>query len=206
MQLYVTTTSPYARVARIAVIEHGLQEQVEIKLAATRQSNSPYYDLVPSGRVPVLVRDDGVQMEESDIICAYFESIGSGPPMCPAWDQDNWAYGRLHALARSFVDGVAVWGRETLRAEEDQSPTILAHEAARAQRMADLWETEIEHPLMQGKLNLAQLILCAALDSLQRYKVCDARDGRPKLTAWHARLSERASVRATHPVTGSPAG
>ena len=44
MQLYITPTSPYARVARIAVIEKGLGERVEIILALTRTAGSPYYN------------------------------------------------------------------------------------------------------------------------------------------------------------------
>ena len=41
MKLYVTYTSPYARLARIVVIEKGLQDRVEIVAAQTRKQNSP---------------------------------------------------------------------------------------------------------------------------------------------------------------------
>jgi hypothetical protein len=33
----------------------------------------------------------------------------------------------------------------------------------RARRMVDLWETEIDHPVMCGKLNLVQIALACAL-------------------------------------------
>ncbi len=35
-----------------------------------------------------------------------------------------------------MCDGIAVWGREMARPENERSPTTLAHESARAQRMA----------------------------------------------------------------------
>ncbi len=43
MQLYVTYGSPYARLARIIVIEKALEDRVEIIEAKTRTPGSPYY-------------------------------------------------------------------------------------------------------------------------------------------------------------------
>jgi hypothetical protein len=70
---------------------------------------------------------------------------------------------RLGALASSLLDGLSVWGREIVRPENEQSPTIIRHESDRARRMADLWETEIDHPVMCGRLNLVQIALACAL-------------------------------------------
>ena len=55
MKLYVTYTSPYARLARIVVIEKELADTVSIVEAKTRIANSDYYKVNPSGRVPYLV-------------------------------------------------------------------------------------------------------------------------------------------------------
>jgi len=60
MKLYITPGSPYARMARIVVLEKGLEKRVEIIAAQTRTTDSPYYGINPSGRVPYLIRDDGV--------------------------------------------------------------------------------------------------------------------------------------------------
>jgi len=69
MKLYVTYTSPYARLARIVVVEKGLQGRVQILEAKTRTVGSPYYQINPSGRVPYLVDDAGLGMEDSQLIC-----------------------------------------------------------------------------------------------------------------------------------------
>ena len=65
MKLYVTLTSPYARLARIMVLEKSLEDRVEIITAKTRVADSPYYQINPSGRVPYLVDNSGVGMEDS---------------------------------------------------------------------------------------------------------------------------------------------
>ena len=62
MKLYITPGSPYARIARVVVLEKGLESRVEIIAAQTRLADSPYYNINPSGRVPCLIRDDGVEL------------------------------------------------------------------------------------------------------------------------------------------------
>src|SRR6185369_17697626 len=131
MKLYVTPGSPYARMTRIVVIEKGLQDRVEIVTAKTRAPGSPYYGVNPSGRVPYLIRDDGVGLEESAVICAYLDQLDGNPTFdLPAGDQ-AWEARRLESLARSMMDGLAVWGREIVRPEDERSPTIIRHEADR---------------------------------------------------------------------------
>ena len=71
--------------------------------------------------------------------------------------------GRLEASARSMCDGIAVWVREMQRPENERSPTVLAHEVARSQRMADHFEARVSDPLMQGPPGMAHLILAVAL-------------------------------------------
>ena len=65
--------------ARIVVIEKGLESRVETIIAQTRRTDSPYYKINPSGRVPYLVRDDGVGLEESALICAYLDQLDGKP-------------------------------------------------------------------------------------------------------------------------------
>src|SRR4051812_5897726 len=148
--------------ARIVVLEKSLERRVEVITAVTRTADSPYYRITPSGRVPYLVRDDGVGMEESELICAYLGRLeGAAQFQIPA--PDAWEERRLHGFARSMVDGVSVWNRELVRPESERSPTIIRHEAARAARMADLWEREIDSPLMGGAFSLLHLTLACCL-------------------------------------------
>ena len=98
MKLYITPLSPYARFARIVVLEKGLDDRVDIILAQTRVASSPYYTINPSGRVPYLVRDDGIGMEDSALICAYLDHLEGAPAFSfPGRDQ-AWEMWRLEAL------------------------------------------------------------------------------------------------------------
>src|SRR5262249_49233267 len=199
MKLYVTPMSPYARLARILVIEKVLSDQIEIIEAKTRTAGSPYYQINPSGRVPYLVDDEGVGMEDSQLICAYLDSLDRKPVFHHPWHDTDWAYRRLEASARSMCDGISVWTREMHRPENERSPTVLAHEVARMQRMADFFEARTADPFLQRAPAQAHLILMVALDGARKRGPGDLTDGRPQLAVWHRRLSERPSLRATAP-------
>src|SRR5215510_1079006 len=95
MKLYVTYTSPYARLARIIVIEKALESRVEIIEAKTRAPDSPYYQINPSGRVPYLIDDSGVGMEDSQLICAYLDGLDHKPRFHNASRASDWASLRL---------------------------------------------------------------------------------------------------------------
>jgi len=196
MKLYCTPGSPYARMARMVVLEKRLDSRVEIIFAKTRAQGSPYYDINPSGRVPYLVREDGIGMEESALICTYLDELDGRPALAlpPGWEAR-----RLEALARSLTDGLAVWIRELSRPLNERSPTLIQHETDRAARLVDLWEREIEHPVMHGPLNLAQLTLACGLGMGERYKGFVWRPGHPQLGAWFDSFAARPSFVATAP-------
>lgn len=207
MKLYVTPGSPYARMARIVVLEKGLQGRVEIIAAKTRVADSPYYGINPSGRVPYLVTEDGTALEESALICAYLDHVDGEPAFDLPGDGQRWEARRLEALARSMLDGLSVWGREMMRPENERSPSVIEHETNRAQRMVDLWEREIDHPLMHGALNMIQLTLACALALSARIPGFLWRPKRPELCKWFDRISAKPSFAATAPPsTAAPSG
>ena len=195
MKLYATPGSPYARMARIVVIEKGLGNRVEIIAAKTRTAGSPYYDINPSGRVPYLVRDDGVGMEESALICAYLDQLDGKP----TFQLEGWEARRLEAIARSYLDGLSVWLRELYRPANERSPTVIRHEQDRAARLAGFWDRQVSHPAMQGALNMVQLTLACALGVEMRMPDLDWRTGHARLVDWYAPLAARASFQATEP-------
>jgi glutathione S-transferase len=199
MKLYVTLTSPYSRLARIVVAEKRLEDRVEIVEARTRAADSPYYRINPSGRVPYLVDDAGVGMEDSQLICAYLDGLDGTPWLHKPERAADLSYRRLEATARSMCDGIAVWVREMRRPEGERSPTVLAHEAARAQRLAEVFETEMQNALLQGQPTMAHLILVAGLEESRNRGPGDLTRDRPQLAAWLRRVADRPSIRATAP-------
>jgi glutathione S-transferase len=199
MKLYVTPGSPYVRMARIVVLEKGLGSRVEIVAAKTRTADSPYYGINPSGRVPYLVCDDGVGLEESALICAYLDHLDGDPAFDLPSGDEGWEARRLEALARSMVDGLSVWGRELSRPENERSPGVIQHETDRAKRIVDVWEAEIGSPLMHGALNMLQITLACGLGLEARNPGFRWRPGHPKLCEWFDRIAARPSFTATAP-------
>src|SRR5215813_1068381 len=149
MKLYITPGSPYARIARIVVLEKRLEGRVEIAVAQTRSADSSYYKIAASGRVPYLVRDDEAGLEESSVIARYLDHLDGSPEFDVSMDEAGWEALRLGALASSLIDGLSVWLREIRRPKNEQSPGIISHETDRPRRLTDLSETEIDCPTMQ---------------------------------------------------------
>ena len=85
------------------------------------------------------------------------------------------------------------------RPETERSPTVLAHEVARGQRIANAFEARATDPLMQGPTRMAHLILAVALEYARKRGIGDLTDGRPRLAAWLRRISDLPSMKATAP-------
>ena len=202
MKLYITETSPYARMVRVMIIEKGLGARVEIIVTKTRIANNPYHAINPSGRVPYLLRDDGVGLEESRLICAYLDHLDGRPAFDLPVGGAAWEPRRMEAMACSMLDGLSVWAREIARAQDERSPTVIRHERSRSVRMADLWETQIDHPWMHGPLNMAQITLACALGFEASIPELIWRPGHSKLSAWFDKVSARPSFAATVPPAG----
>ena len=193
MKLYVTQTSPYARLARIVVLEKRLEDRIEILEARTRTANSPYYLINPSGRVPYLVDAGGVGMEDSQLICTYLDGLDG----TPCFHRSDLPYRRFEAMARSMCDGISVWVREMRRPPNERSPTILSHEVARSQRMADYFEAQGSNPIVQGPALMAHFVIAVAVDIARSDGLGDLTQARPQLTELMQRLSSRPAMQAT---------
>ena len=201
VKLYITLTSPYARLARIVVLEKELDDKVEQIIAKTRQADSPYYQVNPSGRVPCLILSDGTRLEESQLVCSYLDHLDAAPRFEAPIGTEGLQVRRLEALARSLMDGVSVWIREGFRPVDERSPGIVSHEQARAARLIDVWENEIIDSVMQGDLNnMAQLTLITTLQLEQWNPDFKWREGHPRLVEWCDQLSDRPSLQETAPV------
>ena len=75
MKLYGTTTSPYARIARVVVFEKHLQNNIEFIWIKTRIPNDPFLSINPSGRVPFLLLSDGLGLEDTPAIVDYLDAL-----------------------------------------------------------------------------------------------------------------------------------
>lgn len=195
MKVLTTLTSPYGRIVRALVIEKGFEDRVEIVPTVTRTPDTPVLGYNPSGRVPTLVLEDGTVYEDSGLICAYLDALEDPPALAP---MESWEARHLEVRVRSMLDGIAVWAREVRRPENEQSPTIVAHETARGFRLAKLFDGLVAEGAFDGPLDLAQLTLGCTLHRPAPYpKGFDWRADNPNLAAWIDRFGARRSMQET---------
>ena len=202
MKLYSTLTSPYGRMARIVLHEKGLQDRVEFIAVKTRGAENSYYSINPSGRVPSLVLENGVVLEESALVCWYLDNVDGDPLLHSTEGIDKLEIRRLEAMARSMLDGISLWSREYLyREKKHHSEQIIEHERLRALRFADVFEKEVLSPIMYGNLNMAQITLSCVLHDRKNNNPEGFlwQDGRANLCNWVKRIGQHYSIANTTP-------
>ncbi|MBN7136353.1 glutathione S-transferase [Lysobacter enzymogenes] len=201
MRLLYQTHSPFARKALVFALEAGLGERIEVVHHETSPTlrNEQVYAQNPLGKVPVLLRAGLAPIFDSDVICAYLDTLHDGPSLIPARGEARWHALRLQAVAQGLADcGIKVrW--ETVR-----RPEALRYEALRegyTQKLLESYdwlerELDIDAPLHVGHIAVA-----TALSWLEFRELPDFRAGRPRLSAWQDAFERRASMRAT-PLSG----
>jgi len=201
MRLFHSPGSPYARIARMAVIELGLAERVAVEEATLRDPASVLLPFNPVGRVPALVLEDGTTVTETTPVLMMLDSLVEparrvlpGPDRPRALAQ----YGRVLGM----LDGIAVWNRELRRPPHERSPGVIALEAHRAVRVADALEADAAAGRFAA-LDAAWLALVSVLGYCdRRHKAFAWREGRPALAALADAAAARPCVAATIPPEG----
>jgi glutathione S-transferase len=102
MKLLGSSGSPYARKARVALIEKKINCKFVMDRPANPGSQVPKYN--PLSKVPVLVLDDDKSMYDSSVIVEYFDGIGSGPKLIPADFAARITVRQWEALGDGIVD------------------------------------------------------------------------------------------------------
>jgi glutathione S-transferase len=72
MRLFLNTTSPFARLARVIALEKGLD--VELVWCDPWANDPALLAVHPQGRIPVLVTDEGHALSESLLIAQYLDA------------------------------------------------------------------------------------------------------------------------------------
>jgi len=201
MRLLATLPSPYARKARAAVIELGLQDLVAVEILPPRMPQVPKPDLDarnPLGKVPALLPDDGSVVADSPVIVAYLDALAGGGRLVPP-GPDRWRALTLEALADGCMDAGVVIRVEQLKDEARRDPGEIAAYQGKIGRTLDRIEAEAGHWL-GGGFDAGQLALACAVDWLVfRNIVPDPLAGRPRLADKLAALRGRPALAATAP-------
>ncbi|TDH63167.1 glutathione S-transferase family protein [Dankookia rubra] len=196
MRLFYSSGSPFARAVRVALRETGLIHRVEEVETTLRDPASTLLPHNPVGRVPTLVLPDSTALTETALILPFLDTLGGAYPLVPQGALAD--FGRVLGA----TDGMGVWNRELRRPLNERSPTVIALETTRTNRVADALEAEVaaggwalDAPPDAPRIALGCLLGYAEM----RHRAWPWREGRPALSAWFDRLAARSSFAATIP-------
>lgn len=196
MILLAGPASPYVRIVRVQIELCGLQDQVEVRMVATRVPDSPVHQHNPTGKIPTLVVDEHHAIGEARLICEHLDGCHAGTPFAPT--SQTLAARSFEGLAVGFLDGMAVWIREARRPGNEQAPSILEQEEARALRCIEYlsanssWQDE---PLDYARTCIA-ITLWRMRYSLPDF---DWPAQFPQLAYWHEAFMAQPVVQRTGP-------
>jgi glutathione S-transferase len=201
MKLLYQTHSPYARKALVFAHEAGLASQLEVvhhETSPTRRNEHVFAEN-PLGKVPVLLRPGLPPIFDSDVICAYLDTLHSARKLIPQEGEARWHALRLQAVAQGLADaGIQVRWETVRRPEPLRYPPLRDGYIEKLVTGYDWLERELD---VDAPVHVGHIALATCLDWLEFRELPGFRAGHPRLTAWFDRFSRRPSMCAT-PLSG----
>ncbi len=197
MRLFFSTTSPYARVARIALAEKGL-DTVEGTLTDPWHDAPALLAANPSARVPALLLDSGLPITESLLIVLWLETQRPQPSLLGA--QPDQAISRAGVAIGAIDAAAAIIISRRIDPGFDESPLGLRR---RRSVVAALERLEADPPALGDRDATADLGVIAAVTLLDyirfRFAAATWVPATPRLDALASRARERPSFASTLP-------
>ena len=201
MTLHWSPRSPYVRKVMICAHELGLVDRLTLvrSVAAMLKPNPVIMEANPLSKIPTLVREDGTTLFDSVVICEYLNELAQGA-LFPRDGEARWQALRWHAFGDGLLDALILWRNERERAAPLQ-PLLDAFEL-KVHASLRLLDAEAGQ-LAQAPLSIGTLTVGCALGYVDyRFGTLGWRGVAPRLAAWHAELTQRASFEATQPIDG----
>lgn len=201
MKLYISSASPFARKAAVVVAEHGLGPRVEL-LSASTTPVKPDPDVArsnPLAKIPTLLLDDGTSLYDSPVICEYLDQLSGAPRLFPPAGPARWSALRRQALADGLMDAAILLRYEaTLRPEAMRWPEWIAGQTGKVTAALDAMERDAS--ITVDGFDIGHIGFASVLGYLDfRFAEMNWRNGRPRLSAWFAKMSQRPSLQSTAP-------
>lgn len=201
MKLYYQTHSPYARKALVFAHEAGLAHRLEVihhETSPTRRNDTVYAEN-PLGKVPVLIRPGETPIFDSDVICAYLDTLANGTSLIPKDGEARWDALQLQALAQGLCQsGIQLRWETNRRPVELRYPPLAQGYEEKLSASYDWLEAELD---VTAPVHVGHVALATALDWIAFRELTDFRQGRPRLARWFDDFARRPSMQAT-PLSG----
>lgn len=196
--LISATPSPYARKARIALLEKGIPFELRTEVPWEGGTATPAYN--PLEKLPVLVLPDGTGIYESRFILEWLEARHPDPPLLPEGVDAVLAARQCEVIADGVCDATVLLFFE--RQRDQPSAPWMARQRRKVEGGLRALEARAgEGFLVGGRFGLADIAVGAMLRYLDvRFAELGWRPRHPRLAALSDRLEQRPSFQATVPV------
>ncbi len=194
--LYYTQRSPYAR--KVCIVLAEKQIPCELRETDIKNKSEELLRLSPIGKVPILVEDDLVLWDSTQIV-EYLDETYPGPRFYPSDRLERLRCRQGEELADSLMDTVVgLWLQK-------QKSTVDPADQTKLQKLLDRLLTFLNQRLSQSPYLLGadwSAVDVSALSALGYYTLRFGTDWQtqyPHLKTWFEALHERESVRSTMP-------
>lgn len=197
MKLISRPASPFARKARMMIIERGMQDRVETQMLSLEETAELLPDFNPLVKVPAFITDDGTILYDSPVICEYLDSQHDGEKFFPADGAERWRVLRLQALGDGIAEAIVAYAVEGAKPDDKQMDGVFKRQMTKIVNGLDYLENNMAE--LSGPMNIGQLSVVCALGYWD-FRCDDPiwRNGRPKFSAWVDDLRARPSMQETH--------
>lgn len=206
MKLYHALPSPFVRKVRVAAMELGLADDIELLpiAVAPGKANEDYAAKGnPLRKIPALELSNGTVLFDSGVICEYLDARAGGGRILPGGGEARWEMLRNHALASGICDAAVLIRYETFLRPEEHRWRIWIDDQWGKIDGALTWlegNPEAVGDAEPEMLNLAQIAIGCALGYLDfRYDERNWRGSYPALAAWFEKVAKRPSFTETVP-------
>jgi glutathione S-transferase len=119
MKLIIARPSPFARKARIALLEKRIPFETVVENPWLPETQVPAAN--PLGKVPALILDDGRVVHDSKVIVEYLETLEAPPDLIPREPALRVAHKQIETIADGVCDAVVLIVLERSRPEDKRS-------------------------------------------------------------------------------------
>jgi glutathione S-transferase len=201
MKLAFSQGSPFARKVRIAAIELGLIDKIELltTTVAPGQPNAEYSKIYPMKKLPALILGNGDVVADSYVIVEYLDELAGGGKMTPASGPTRWKVKSDHSMLQAMLDSMLL-----CRYEKMVRPQGLQWQAWSDDHWNRAWtgmaHFENQPDMLSRPFDISQIALVCVLGYADyRFADCGWRKAYPKLDAFHEKMLQRPSVKISLP-------
>jgi glutathione S-transferase len=201
MKLAFSPGSPFARKVRIAAIELGLIDKIELFTTAVApgQPNPEYSKIYPMKKLPALILGNGDIIVDSYVIVEYLDELAGGGKLIPTSGPTRWKVKSDHSMLQAMLDSMLL-----CRYEKMVRPQGLQWQGWSDDHWNRAWtgmaHFENQPDVLSRPLDISQIALVCVLGYADyRFADCGWRKAYPKLDAFHEKMLQRPSVKISVP-------